>query len=370
MDRRQLLITIAAAGCARKARPGFAGFAFVANEEGKAVAAVDMTAFAVVRHIALGAAPGQLISYPSRQTVYALTPATGTIHEISVRKLERSRWAEVCRNAVAMQAGPAGSIWVMARDPHQLVEVKLDSLSAGRRIGLPYPASDFDLTLAATPRAVVSFGESGKAAIVDLTTGRMQLSDCGAPVHLVRFRRDGRQWAAAHRERKMLTIADSSSGKVIVRLPLAMQPEHICLKADGGQMFVTGAGSDAVAVVFPYSTEVAETVLAGRQPGAMACSPLAGTAAEFLFVTNPSSNQVTILNVNSRKVVAVAQVGANPSQVLITPDNAYALVLNRGSGDMAVLMIQDAARRRKYPAALFTMIPVGSRPVDAVVQAV
>jgi hypothetical protein len=37
---------------------------------------------------------------------------------------------------------------------------------------------------------------------------------------------------------------------------------------------------------------------------------------------------------------------------------------------MAVIRIQSAARRTRFPAALFTMIPVGSRPVSAVVQAV
>jgi YVTN family beta-propeller protein len=370
VERRQLLIALAAAGCSRKERPGFAGFAFVANHEGKAIAAVDLTAFAVVRHIALGEAPGQLISLGARRAVYALTPENGTVHEVSAPKLERTRWTAVCRKALRMYAAGADTLWVMARDPQELIEVRLDAMNAARRIALPYPANDFDLTTEDPPRAVVSFGETGKVGLVDLATGKMQLTAAAAPVEWIRFRKDGRQWIAAHREKRQLTIALAATGKVVVRLPLAMQPEHVCVKADGGQMFITGAGADAVAILFPYSTEIAETVLAGRQPGEMACSPRAGIAEEFLFVTNPSSNQVTILNVNSRKVVAVAQVGAQPGQVLITPDNAYALVLNRESGDMAVLMIQDAARRRKYPAALFTMIPVGSRPVDVVVQAV
>jgi len=39
-----------------------------------------------------------------------------------------------------------------------------------------------------------------------------------------------------------------------------------------GQMFVSGAGADVVAIVSPYQSEVGETILAGRTPGAMAVS--------------------------------------------------------------------------------------------------
>ena len=52
-----------------------------------------------------------------------------------------------------------------------------------------------------------------------------------------------------------------------------MQPENLCFNSDQGQLFVTGEGMDGVAIVFPYNTlEVEQTVLAGRDPGVMACS--------------------------------------------------------------------------------------------------
>ncbi len=125
---------------------------------------------------------------------------------------------------------------------------------------------------------------------------------------------------------------------------------------------------DAVAIVFPFQTQVAETILAGNAPGPMAASHQSQDTPEYLFVTNPQAGQVTILNIATRKVMAVAPVGADPGTVVITPDNQFALVLNRKSGDMAVLLIQSAAKRTKFPAALLTMIPVGSNPVSAVVR--
>jgi len=152
-----------------------------------------------------------------------------------------------------------------------------------------------------------------------------------------------------------------------VNLPLPVQPANFCFNSDGGQLFVTGAGMDAVAIVFPYSTEVGETVLAGRTPDAMAVVKTP-EEAEYLFIANAESGDVTVINVDTRKVLAGLAVGKEPRYIAITPDNQYALVLNRRSGDVAVIRIAAlTARQRKFPAPLFTMIPVGSKPVSAAV---
>jgi len=125
---------------------------------------------------------------------------------------------------------------------------------------------------------------------------------------------------------------------------------------------------DAVVIVYPYRTEVAETMLAGHAPDGMAVTDF------YLLVTNPDSNSITVLDFDNlgKKLVAAVQVGQEPRHILITPDKQYALVLNRKSGDMAVVRIysltnQDAMRRYRYPIPLFTMIPVGELPVDAAI---
>jgi hypothetical protein len=54
----------------------------------------------------------------------------------------------------------------------------------------------------------------------------------------------------------------------------------------------------------------------------------------------------------------------------VTPDSAFALVLNRLSGDVSVLRLGNLEARRPSaaPAApALTMIPVGSRPVSVAI---
>ncbi len=372
ISRRSFVASAAgvSTACWRKEKPGFAGFAFVANEEGSAIAAVDLTAFAVVRHIRLDGAPTQLISHEARKAIYALTPNNGTIHEISVSKLVRERWTQL--GGRALQIRPSLNrkfLYALLEEPRQLVEVALDKMEVTRRFALPAIPVDLDLHKDQA-LAVVALKQEASVAQVDLMAGKVSRVETGGAVRIVRFRKDGQYWMSALEDEKQLAVFDTATGKVVARLPLAIKPRNLCFKSDEGQMFLTGEGMDAVAVVYPYLTEVAETVLAGHSPAAMAASHMIKGTPEFLFVTNPRSSQVTILNINeSYKRVGSEQVGAEPSFVTLTPDNQCVLVLNRKSGDMAVLMASNSRRAKQIPT-LFTMIPVGSKPVSAVVQAV
>ena len=60
-----------------------------------------------------------------------------------------------------------------------------------------------------------------------------------------------------------MSIFDAATGKTMVRLPRARGAAALLLRFQGGQLFVTGDGMDAVVIVFPYSTEVDQTILAG-----------------------------------------------------------------------------------------------------------
>jgi DNA-binding beta-propeller fold protein YncE len=163
-----------------------------------------------------------------------------------------------------------------------------------------------------------------------------------------------------------LTLVDTASGKVMVTLPLPIRPENLCFNADGGQLFITGEGVDGVVVVYPYQSQVATTLLSGKAPGPMAVS----VAPQFLFVTSPSTGTVSVLDVRTQKLAAVVAVGADaePRAVVVTPDQSMALVLNRKSGDIAIIRLANIVSKRQKTAPLFTMIPVGSAPVAAVVR--
>jgi YVTN family beta-propeller protein len=369
--RRSFLLAGAAtlASCKPKRSHGYEGYAFVANAEGGAVAAVDLTAFAVVKHIPVSGRPTAVIAPSEGNAVYALTPENGTVHEIDASTLTLRRSIRVVPAALTMRYdAEENCLWVVAARPGKLVRVPLEEFRADGEISLPSDPFDLDLSHDGKTGAV-SFGPEGSCALLDLTARKVrQRIRVGDSIGAILFRSDGRCLLVANLGARLLSIYDVASGRVVTHLPLAVRPDNFCVRSDGGQLFITGEGGDDVVIVYPHKTPmVAETVLAGRAPASMGVST---GKPDFLFVTNPQSGNVTVLDIATRKVVGIVSVGAEPVYVTPTPDGQYALVLNRRSGDMAVIRIATIAGKRTRLAPLFTMIPVGSGPVCAAVKAI
>jgi DNA-binding beta-propeller fold protein YncE len=354
------------AACGRKHSTGFDGYAYVANEEGQAIAVVDLTAFAVLGHVHLSSRPTAVITHPRTPSVYALTPATGIVHEINGGRLTVVRRLQAGSSAVTMRmpAGDPTKLYVLYREPRKIACFSLERAHLEWQLSLPADAVDFDLSDDGRI-AVISFGSNESLGFVDTETRTLKVVPAGTELGFVRFRSDANAVLVADVRGNMLLIYDVPLRRLVVRLPLAVRPEQICSGVGGGQSFITGEGLDAVVVVYPYQTQVSETVLAGRKPGAMAASD---GSPPYLFIANPGSGDVTIMNLLTRKVAAIASVGAEPGYIGITPDNQYALVLNRKSGDMGVLWIRDKLASRQKSAGLLTMIPVGSKPVSAAIR--
>lgn len=365
IDRRSfaMLVAATASACRRRKAERFPGYAFVANSGGAAVAVVDLSAFAVVRHIRLDGGPVALAADSRRAAVYALVPETGSVHEIDAGGLALRRRLRLPEQLLSMRLAPSSSLlWLAAGRPPRLVGIAAESFQVVRRIDLPAAPLDFDIAPEAA-QAAVSLGAHGLALIELSGAGKLRLLRPCASCGPVRYRSDGRLVLAGDVEDRLLAVLDAEEGGIVVKLPLALAPTHFCFKDDGGQLFITGSGMDAVVTVYPYRTEVGSTTLAGHAPGFLAVS----SEPDYLFAANPESGDVTVIDIESQRVVAVVTVGKEPGFITVTPDNEYALVLNRASGDMAVIRIATLSGRRRRFAPLFTMIPVGSRPVAAVV---
>jgi DNA-binding beta-propeller fold protein YncE len=362
---------MAALGCGHKKATGFRGYCFVANQAGRSLAVIDLSRFRVRKHIALDEAPSLVIAHPAQPKALALAPEAGVVYEIDAATLEIARRAQGGRGAIGMQLSPANDVlWTPYRDPASLAGIPLASMKAERRIRLPYPPDVFDI--GPQGLAAVANVQHREIALVDLANGSVvRTVPTGDEPSLVAFRKDGRHLFLASRPERVLRIFDVASGRTVVRLPLPVEPRNWTMKPDGGQLFISGAGMDAVVVVYVYETEIAETLLAGRAPAALA----AMDAPAYLMAANPETNSVTILDLeNNGRLVASVQVGQAPGAIVMTPDlpdtDRYALVLNEQSGDLAVIRLkslpQDSEQRRR-PTPLFTMIPVGERPVSAAV---
>ncbi len=372
MRRRQFLALSAAASlesCSKTKVSGFPGYAFVANQEGKAIAAVDLSAFAVARHIPVDGRPSEILAHPTEQKVFALTPENGAIHEIDSANLKFSRVWKAGQSLTHIRLSADGNtIWTLAKNPNRLLELRLPDWKVARTVPLPATPVDFDVARE-LDSAVVSFGPTASPVLIDLRQAKVIAKLTGEGQYsIARFQSNSKAIMAGDPDRKLLTIFSIPEGRVVSHLSLAVRPDYWCFKNDGGQLFLAGEGSGTVAIIYPYRTEVAETILAGRAPRGM--TTVTTPDVDYLFVASPQSGDVTIMNIANHKVIAVVAVGKNPGFLMPTPDNEFVLVLNQDSGDMAVIRVKSITRNRAKLAPLFNLIPVGSKPVAAVVKKV
>jgi YVTN family beta-propeller protein len=327
---------------------------------------VDLFTFSTQNPIPLGASPTAIV--PGPHASYALTPRSGSVHAINNDDLR-----VVCSRKLADElseirlAAGGKRLFVISTASRELIEVETDTLRALHRYRLPTEPMGLDIAPAGD-YAAVSLRNRG-IELIHWPSGRRVKAELPRPVGEVRFRRDGQVLLAACAEEPVLTALTVPDLQIMVDLPLGMVPENLCFTPDGGQLFISGKGMDAVAIVFPYQTiEVDQTILAGPDPGVMACAsrPL------YLFVGSASASDVSIVDVDTRKVIALVNVGATPTFLTITPDNQYALVLDKRSGNMAVIRIPSIRlaahwQNAKSGASLFTIIPAGDQPVHAAI---
>jgi DNA-binding beta-propeller fold protein YncE len=367
--RAWLLASATALSCGRKRATGFAGFCFVGDEPSRSLTVVDLQRFKVTTRIKLDAVPTALIAGPSGSSprLFALAPEAGSLYEIDAGGLELKRKIAAGTKAIAMRMAPGGgSLWTLYREPAALVQIRLDEFRAAKRIPLLAMPDSFDAN--EDGKAVVANVRERSITTVSLARGAVERTFATAvEPSMVRLRKDGRHVIVFSAPERCAVVHDAATGQTVVRLPLPIAPRNLAVTPDRGQIFISGEGADSVSVLFPYATEIGEAVLAGHAPGAMIVTD---TSPQYLMVANPTAASVTVLDVDSRRMVAVVHVGGDPEEMLITPDNQYVLIVGKKSADLGVLRIatlQEDAVRRYKSAPVFNMISLGGRPTAAAV---
>jgi YVTN family beta-propeller protein len=361
------LLLVASMGCRPSRGTAVEGYAFVASAGSSSIAVVDLASFSVRRRMPLRARPVQLVSDPRRRSLYVMGDGgtSGlTVIDAAALDVKRSMW--LAEQPQRMLLAPDGSqLYIIDTKPPLFKALALETLSHGRQIPLPSPPVDFDVSPDGR-WACVSL-ESGEAAVLNLAgwklAGRVPAGDEPAAVAI---RHDSRQAFVASRGDRSISVIDLASARLLARLPMNTKPAALRFKPDGGELLVSGADSSAVVILSAYRDEVDQPVLAGAAPRDLAVTK----DNRLLFVANSAANTVSVINLEERQPVASVPVGEEPHRVALTPDDQYALVLNYKSGDMAVIRaaaVLRGSRNRIQP--VFTVIPVGSQPVDLAVQA-
>jgi DNA-binding beta-propeller fold protein YncE len=353
VTRRALLLTAALAGCGRKLAPRYQGWLFVSSEAEKGIAVADLAEFKRVQTIPLGQTPGQIVV--SKAGVFVV--CAESLVRIDLVKLKVADRVGLPGRAVsAALMGESPVLAVVLDRPGALVLVDLASNKIASKVALPgQPAG---LTASSNMLAVAAGNQ-----VLRFQPAAMGGTEIGSRPGPLAFRNDGKTILVGLPETKELVTLDSATGGLLSRLTLAVAPRRFLFNPDGGQMFITGGGMDAVVIANPYQNEIDQTVSAGHEPGAMAVQ----AQQNVLLVSNPSTGNVTLLDIDTRRLAGTVTVNGQPGEILVTPGGEYALVVSADSGDVSVIRMVTVLDRKMKTKPVFTVFPTGPKPRSAAI---
>ena len=359
LSRRALLGTALISACSHKKAARYQGWLLVASGSEKEIAVADLASFHRVNSVPLPCAPDQL--FQAGRSVFALCRDSQAIVEIDAGDFRYKGKIGLPGKplVVRLEAG-AKTALVLTDAAPALLRVDLGSKRVVSRLALPGAPADLDLN---GDLAAITIPGGNSIVRVAVSGMKMAITHVGVPCTAIRFRSDGKTILAAAAADRQIVAIDARSGLLLTRLPLPVSPSRFCFNADGGQMFVTGKGDEALAIVSPFQNEVDQTILAGRTPWAMAVS----VRRNLLFVTNPASGDLTIIDIETRLVSASVHVGEVPGEVLLTPDGEYALVVDQRSGNVSVVRITTVLDRKVKTKPLFTVFPTATDARSALI---
>ncbi len=349
------------AGCRRKLAARYQGWLFIASGAERAVVVADLAQFRrTTASISVPHAPDRL--FLSGGHVFVTSREGSSITEIDSAKMQVSGTIPLPGKPLSLHFLDGGqTAVVVSADPPALFLVDLTARRVTARLALPGVPAEADLS-----DDLMAISLPSRNSVVRVSVQPLKLESetpLGVACGPLRFRKDGRTILAGAGATKEVISLDSHTGEVLVRLPLPISPVRFCFNNDGGQMFVSGPGVDAVAIVNPYQNEVDQTVLAGKMPGAMAVSP----RQNLLFVANQGSGDLTILDIDTRHAEASVHIGETPGDVLVTPDGEYALLLDQVSGNVAVVRIATVLDHKNRAKPLFTVFPTAADARSALI---
>ncbi len=255
-----------------------------------------------------------------------------------------------------------------------LIDTKTDKVIHETQL----PVAPIAIAAAATQAAVLlpASPKSAMLARVNIPDGALAgITPISAPnAAALEYRKDTETIFVAAPDTREIVALSAKTGAVLARLPVPIRPARFCVTGDGGQVFITGADNEAQLVIFsPYQNQIYETLYAGHALFGMAVAPI----QNLLFLSNPDSGDVSILNIGTLRFEAkMIHTGGNPRQILVAPSTGpeeYAFAVDAETGDVSVIHIPVVLHKRgdpfiaEPPKPVFAVFHGGADPQSAVI---
>ena len=169
-----------------------------------------------------------------------------------------------------------------------------------------------------------------------------------------------------------IAVFDTATGKPVHRITVGISPYDLVLSPDGSRLYVSNWSSDSISIIDTAANMVIGVLKAGDNPNDMALAP-----DGRLFVSNGNLNSVSVFDTKKRELLETINVaitpnappGATPNALALDADAKMLFVANADNNSIAVIGIREYGRSEVlgffpsgwYPSSL-AILP-GSRIV-------
>lgn len=193
--------------------------------------------------------------------------------------------------------------------------------------------------------AVSSYGRKDQpgryVSLIDVASGKVvskiDIGE-GSKPHGLKALRDGRLLVTAE-GRKELVVVDPREGKILARDPTGREFSHLVTASpDGRRAYVTSLRPGSVTVIDLQTGKVVKDIPTGKGAEGLDATP----DGREVWVANREANTISVVDVGMLAPVFTIRASEFPIRVKIAPDGRTAIATFSGSGDVRVF---DTATR-------------------------
>lgn len=294
---------------------------------------------------------GQIFTGGRRPTGIAATNeyvfvANGETNNLSVIEVATSRvkpdLVPVGSSPMAVAVSPNGAwVYVANYDSNDVSVVDVRAFKEISRIKVG--KGPFGVAFSPDGKRVyVTNFDSNDISVIDTTSRQVvqTIKEIAFPSD-IKVSPDGRQAYVASIE---IVVVDLERGRMLGEIEVEQFPWRLAIAPDGQFVYATidpnGSGTPGkVQVISAEEYETIATIEIGLDPLGLAITPYGG----FLFAVNYTSNNVSVIDVQERNVIATLSEMMflfQPLEVAITPDGRKAFVTNK-SNSVSVIELES-----------------------------
>ncbi|MDQ2832238.1 MAG: YncE family protein [Acidobacteriota bacterium] len=367
-------------GCHKSSFPdvpaGYREYAYVSNGASNTVSVLDLVYLRPDRTLQVGLNPSALAVNPVRNEVYVANAQSGTVSVIDAdaNRVAATIWVRRLPRFIAVDASGRRGYVVNAGSN----SVSVLDLVSRREIGLAGTGEEPAVARLATDGRTLVVSNRGSASVsvydvqADGAKGaplrlRSTFAGCPGAGDLAVLPDSSKTFVACTGGHQVMVVSLSAApgswaakqnpslmaDRLLTYLDVGTRPEHLAMKPDGGEIFVSNAGSDSVSEISTWTNEVGGTYKIGSDPVHGVVSRDNGT----LWVSNQGADSVAIYSIDDGKLEGSVHTGSGPGPLTFSADEHLLLAADAHSGDVAVIRTQG-----KDGPSLFTLLPAGARP--------